>query len=71
SSAAASKLGVIPMEGSHWLSVKDVLAEVSKRGHEIVVLTLDNKILIDSLGMYELKTCPVPFKKEEMEELIR
>ncbi|XP_054065192.1 UDP-glucuronosyltransferase 1A1-like [Rissa tridactyla] len=71
SPAAAGKLLVIPMEGSHWLSMKEVLVEVSKRGHEIVVIAPDSKMLIDSTGTYELKTYPVPFKKEEMEELIR
>ncbi|NXT55713.1 UD11 glucuronosyltransferase, partial [Pluvianellus socialis] len=71
STAAAGKLLVFPMEGSHWLSMKEVLAELSKRGHEIVVIAPESKMLIDSLGMYELKMYPVPFKKEEMEELIR
>ncbi|NXH23483.1 UD11 glucuronosyltransferase, partial [Bucco capensis] len=68
--AAAGKLLVIPMEGSHWLSMKKVLAELSKRGHEIVVITPDSKMLIDSSKTYELKTYPVPFKQEEMEEHI-
>ncbi|NXE15279.1 UD11 glucuronosyltransferase, partial [Lophotis ruficrista] len=68
--AAAGKLLVIPMEGSHWLSMKEVLAELSKRGHEMVVIAPDSKMLIDSSRMYELKTYPVPFKKEEMEELL-
>ncbi|NXV41909.1 UD11 glucuronosyltransferase, partial [Uria aalge] len=70
SPAAAGKLLVIPMEGSHWLSMKEVLVELSERGHEIVVIAPDSKMLIDSAGTYELKTYPVPFKKEEMEELI-
>ncbi|NXR57186.1 UD11 glucuronosyltransferase, partial [Hippolais icterina] len=48
SPAAAGRLLVIPMEGSHWLSMKKVLVELSKRGHEIVVIAPDNKILIDS-----------------------
>ncbi|XP_061857932.1 UDP-glucuronosyltransferase 1A1-like [Colius striatus] len=69
--AAPGKLLVIPMEGSHWLSMKEVLAELSKRGHKIVVIAPDNKMLIDSSVTYELKTYPVPFKKEEMEELIK
>ncbi|XP_040461163.1 UDP-glucuronosyltransferase 1A1-like [Falco naumanni] len=69
--AAAGKLLVVPMEGSHWLSMKEVLVELSKRGHEIVVIAPDSKILIDSSVIYELKTYPVPFKKEEMEELMR
>ncbi|NXK40969.1 UD11 glucuronosyltransferase, partial [Piprites chloris] len=71
SPASAGKLLVIPMEGSHWLSMKEVLAELSKRGHEIVVLAPDNKILIDSSDVYDLKTYPVPIKKEEMEALMR
>ncbi|NWS22577.1 UD11 glucuronosyltransferase, partial [Pachyramphus minor] len=69
--ASAGKLLVIPMEGSHWLSMREVLAELSKRGHEIVVLAPDNKILINSSDVYELKTYPVPIKKEEMEALMR
>ncbi|NWH55370.1 UD11 glucuronosyltransferase, partial [Fregata magnificens] len=68
--AAAGKLLVIPMEGSHWLSMKEVLAELSTRGHEIVVIAPDSKMLIGSSGIYELKIYPVPFKKEEIEELI-
>ncbi|NXF99886.1 UD11 glucuronosyltransferase, partial [Sakesphorus luctuosus] len=71
SAASAGKLLVIPMEGSHWLSMKDVLAELSRRGHQIVVLAPDNKILIDSSDNYDLKTYPVPVKKEEMEAHIR
>uniref|UniRef100_A0A663M7T0 glucuronosyltransferase n=1 Tax=Athene cunicularia TaxID=194338 RepID=A0A663M7T0_ATHCN len=70
SPATAGKLLVIPMEGSHWLSMKKVLAQLSKRGHEIVVITPDSKMLIDSSRIYEMKTYPVPFKKEEMEELM-
>ncbi|NXW61634.1 UD11 glucuronosyltransferase, partial [Eurystomus gularis] len=69
--AAAGKLLVIPMEGSHWLSMKKVLIELSKRGHEIVVIAPDSKMLIDSSRAYELKTYPVPFRKDEMKESMR
>ncbi|XP_058695421.1 UDP-glucuronosyltransferase 1A1-like [Poecile atricapillus] len=71
SPAAAGKLLVIPMEGSHWLSMKKVLLELSKRGHEIVVIAPDNTLLIDSSGVYELKTYPMPLMKEVVEEHIR
>ncbi|NXU06327.1 UD13 glucuronosyltransferase, partial [Buphagus erythrorhynchus] len=70
SPATAGKLLVIPMEGSQWLSMKKVLVELSKKGHQMVVITPDNKILIDSADVYELKTYPVPFTKEDMEEYI-
>lgn len=66
--AAAGKLLVIPMEGSHWLSMKEVLAELGARGHEIVVVAPDSRILIDSSEMYKTKMYPVPFKKEDMEK---
>ncbi|NXV06407.1 UD11 glucuronosyltransferase, partial [Cettia cetti] len=71
SPAAAGKLLVIAPEGSHWLSMKKVLVELSKRGHEIVVIAPDNKILIDSSDIYELKTYPVPLRKEVVEEHVR
>ncbi|XP_075285743.1 UDP-glucuronosyltransferase 1A1 isoform X6 [Opisthocomus hoazin] len=70
SPAAAGKLLVVPMEGSHWLSMKQALTELSKRGHEVVVIAPESKMLIDSTGLYELKTYPAPFKKEAMEELL-
>ncbi|NXS34373.1 UD11 glucuronosyltransferase, partial [Pomatostomus ruficeps] len=70
-SATAGKLLVVPMEGSHWLSMREVLAELSQRGHEIVVMAPANTILIGASDTYELKTYPVPFSREEMEELIR
>ncbi|XP_065606861.1 UDP-glucuronosyltransferase 1A1-like [Cyrtonyx montezumae] len=70
STAAAGKLLVIPMDGSHWLSMKEVLAELSRRGHEIVVVAPDSNILIDSSESYTMKKYSAPYKQEEMEELL-
>ncbi|XP_067994225.1 UDP-glucuronosyltransferase 1A1-like isoform X8 [Melanerpes formicivorus] len=70
-SAAGGKLLVMPMEGSHWLSMKEVLAELSKRGHEIVVIAPESKLLIDSSSMYELKSYSVPFEEGELREYVR
>ncbi|NXS77990.1 UD11 glucuronosyltransferase, partial [Erpornis zantholeuca] len=70
SPATAGKLLVIPMEGSHWLSMRKVLVELSKRGHEIVVVAPESTLLIDSSDFYKLKTYPVPFKKEDLDEHI-
>lgn len=70
STAAAGKLLVIPMDGSHWLSMKEVLTVLSRKGHEIVVVAPDSNILIDSSGTFTTKTYPVPHKKEEIEELL-
>ncbi|NXY11441.1 UD11 glucuronosyltransferase, partial [Pteruthius melanotis] len=70
SPATAGKVLVIPMEGSHWLSMRKVLVELSKRGHEIVVVAPDDTLMIDSSGFYKMKTYPVPSMKEDMEEHI-
>ncbi|XP_042694307.1 UDP-glucuronosyltransferase 1A1-like [Centrocercus urophasianus] len=70
STAAAGKLLVVPMDGSHWLSMKEVLTELRRKGHEIVVVAPDSNILIDSSGTFTMKTYPVPYKQEEIEEIL-
>ncbi|NWT18310.1 UD11 glucuronosyltransferase, partial [Vireo altiloquus] len=70
SPAAGGKLLVVPMEGSHWLSMRKVLLELSKRGHEIVVVAPESTLLIRSSDSYELKTYPTSFKKEDLDEHI-
>lgn len=32
------KLLVVPMDGSHWLSMKQLVLKLKDRGHEVVVL---------------------------------
>ncbi|KAF6361675.1 hypothetical protein mRhiFer1_009905 [Rhinolophus ferrumequinum] len=36
--ALGDKVLVVPQEGSHWLSMKDIVELLSHRGHEVVVL---------------------------------
>ncbi|XP_048200449.1 UDP-glucuronosyltransferase 1A7 isoform X7 [Perognathus longimembris pacificus] len=36
--AQAGKLLVVPMDGSHWLSMRSVVEKLSQRGHEVVVV---------------------------------
>ncbi|NWH73759.1 UD11 glucuronosyltransferase, partial [Piaya cayana] len=71
SPAAAGKLLVIPMDGSHWLSMKEVLSELSKKGHEIVAIAPASSLLIASSEMFEFKTYPVPFETEDIEKNVR
>lgn len=61
--AAAGQLLVIPMEGSRWLCMKEALAELSQRGHEIVVIAPGSKMLIDFLSICELKMYPGAVEK--------
>ncbi|NWI17046.1 UD11 glucuronosyltransferase, partial [Crypturellus soui] len=69
--AAAGKLLVVPMEGSHWLSMRMVLGELSRRGHEVTVVAPEGSMLIGSSTTYTLKTYPAPFTKEEFDEFVR
>ncbi|KAH0621725.1 hypothetical protein JD844_023332 [Phrynosoma platyrhinos] len=70
--ASGGKLLVIPMEGSHWLSMKPVLKQLRQNGHEIVVVAPDvNMHIKPSENIYSLKTYPVPFTNEEMDEDFR
>uniref|UniRef100_A0A8C0FP32 glucuronosyltransferase n=1 Tax=Bubo bubo TaxID=30461 RepID=A0A8C0FP32_BUBBB len=51
--AAGGKLLVVPVDGSHWLSMREVLDVLSQKGHEI---------------NFVMKTYPIPFTKEEVHE---
>ncbi|XP_060088534.1 UDP-glucuronosyltransferase 1A1-like isoform X4 [Heteronotia binoei] len=63
------KLLVIPMDGSHWLSMQSVLNQLKQNGHEAVVVAPEINIHIKpSDDLYTMKTYPVPFTKEELEK---
>jgi len=44
----AGKVLVAPVDGSHWLSMKILVEELSRRGHEMVVLVPETSVLIGS-----------------------
>nr|XP_060639792.1 UDP-glucuronosyltransferase 1A1-like isoform X4 [Anolis sagrei ordinatus] len=70
--ASGGKLLVIPVDGSHWLSMKPVLKQLRQNGHEIVIVAPEVSLRIKPAeDFYTLKTYPVPFTAEEMEENIR
>lgn len=62
----AGKVLVTPMDGSHWLSMKILVEELSQRGHEVVVLVPETSILIGSSGNYITKIFPVPYTSAEL-----
>ncbi|XP_007941901.1 UDP-glucuronosyltransferase 1A1-like [Orycteropus afer afer] len=61
------KLLVIPMDGSHWLSMVSVVQQLQQRGHEAVVVTHEASVLIKEDTFYTLKRYPVPFQKRDLE----
>ncbi|XP_038604739.1 UDP-glucuronosyltransferase 1A1-like isoform X7 [Tachyglossus aculeatus] len=62
----AGKLLVIPVEGSHWLSMRLVLKELQNRGHEVLVLAPEANELNKDDEFYTLETYPVPYRNEEL-----
>ncbi|XP_032211124.1 UDP-glucuronosyltransferase 1-6-like isoform X4 [Mustela erminea] len=65
------RLLVVPQDGSHWLSMKDIVELLSEKGHDIVVLVPEVNLLLKESKHYTRKTYPVPFEQEELENRYR
>ncbi|XP_077169521.1 UDP-glucuronosyltransferase 1A1-like isoform X2 [Paroedura picta] len=69
---SGGRLLVIPMDGSHWLSMQSVLDQLKQKGHETVVIAPEVSLHIKpSDEVYTMKTYAVPFSKEELEGQFR
>lgn len=66
-SGEGGKLLVIPIDGSHWLSMLPVVEKLRDKGHEIVVVAPEINLRIHSSPLYTLKTYPVSYTKEFVE----
>ncbi|XP_063198256.1 UDP-glucuronosyltransferase 1A1-like [Chroicocephalus ridibundus] len=64
--ADGGKLLVVPMDGSHWLSMHSVLAALSQKEHKIVVVAPEVNLNVKASEYYTLKTYPVPLTREEL-----
>ncbi|XP_052378119.1 UDP-glucuronosyltransferase-like isoform X2 [Oncorhynchus keta] len=62
------KVLVMPVDGSHWLSMKLLVKELAARGHEMVVLVPDTSILIQGSDYYTTETFRVPYSKAQLDE---
>ncbi|NXE76116.1 UD11 glucuronosyltransferase, partial [Cochlearius cochlearius] len=67
SSAAGGKLLVVPVDGSRWLSMREVLDGLRQKGHEIVVVAPEVNIHIKPSENFIMKMYPIPFTKEEVD----
>ncbi|XP_010624402.1 UDP-glucuronosyltransferase 1-1 isoform X1 [Fukomys damarensis] len=63
----AGKLLVVPIDGSHWLSMVGVIQKLQQNGHEVVVLAPDALLHVKEGSSYTLKRYPVPFQREDVE----
>ncbi|XP_054236914.1 UDP-glucuronosyltransferase 1A8-like [Indicator indicator] len=65
------KLLVVPMAGSHWLSLQKVVEKLSERGHEVVVLMPEVSWQMKTTQAYTVKTHPVSVTLEELDNGFR
>ncbi|NWT18313.1 UD11 glucuronosyltransferase, partial [Vireo altiloquus] len=65
--AAAGRLLVVPADGSHWLSMKEVVDVLSQKGHEVVVVAPEVSLHIKPSKNFVMKMYSVPYTEEEME----
>nr|XP_034377851.1 UDP-glucuronosyltransferase 1-6-like [Arvicanthis niloticus] len=70
-SVLGGKLLVVPQDGSHWLSMKDIVEHLSERGHDIVVLVPEVNLLLGESRYYRRKSFPVPYDLEELQSRFR
>jgi len=64
--AAGGKLLVVPVDGSHWLSMREVLDALSQNGHEIVVVAPEINLHIKPRKNFFIKMYPVPSTQVEL-----
>ncbi|NXT26804.1 UD11 glucuronosyltransferase, partial [Syrrhaptes paradoxus] len=69
--AAGGKLLVVPVDGSHWLSMREALDGLRQKGHEIVVVAPDINLHIKPTNNFVMKTYPAPYTLEEMDEIMQ
>ncbi|XP_074857754.1 UDP-glucuronosyltransferase 1A1-like isoform X2 [Carettochelys insculpta] len=62
------RLLVVPMDGSHWLSMQAVVDSLRHRGHEIVIVAPEVSMHIKTSEIYVVKMFPVPFTEAELED---
>ncbi|XP_039511707.1 UDP-glucuronosyltransferase 1A1-like [Pimephales promelas] len=60
------KVLVMPVDGSHWLSMKILVEELSRMGHEMVVLVPETSFLIRASANYTTKSFRVPYTMAEL-----
>ncbi|XP_063286093.1 UDP-glucuronosyltransferase 1A1-like isoform X1 [Pelobates fuscus] len=66
----AGKLLVVPIDGSHWLSMRDVLDLLHQQGHHVVVIAPESTIHVSSSPSYHLKVYPVSISQAQMKKHI-
>ncbi|XP_057599999.1 UDP-glucuronosyltransferase 1A3-like isoform X3 [Hippopotamus amphibius kiboko] len=68
--AEAGKVLVVPMDGSHWLSMREAVRELHTRGHQAVVLSPELNVHIKAADFFTMKTYAIPFTQDKYDRLM-
>ncbi|XP_027146820.1 UDP-glucuronosyltransferase-like isoform X2 [Larimichthys crocea] len=61
------KVLVLPMDGSHWLSMKILVKELSRRGHDVLVMVPECSLLMKGSDSYKTEIYKVSYTKDELD----
>ncbi|XP_005672350.1 UDP glucuronosyltransferase 1 family, polypeptide A6 isoform X1 [Sus scrofa] len=68
--AEGGKVLVVPMEGSHWLSMRKAVQELHARGHQAVVLSPEVNMHIKAEDFFTVKSYATPYTQDEFDDLM-
>ncbi|TKS67449.1 UDP-glucuronosyltransferase 1-1 [Collichthys lucidus] len=61
------KILVLPVDGSHWLSMKILVKELSRRGHDVLVMVPECSLLMKGSDSYKTEIYKVPYTKDDLD----
>ncbi|XP_075141551.1 UDP-glucuronosyltransferase 1A6-like [Leptodactylus fuscus] len=64
--ADGGKLLVIPMDGSHWLSMRPLVEKLTQNGHDVLVVIPESSLSLGGSEKYTVRTFSVPYTSQEM-----
>ncbi|XP_051010473.1 LOW QUALITY PROTEIN: UDP-glucuronosyltransferase 1A5-like [Acomys russatus] len=68
--AEGAKVLVFPLDGSHWLSMREIVKELHAHGHQLVVLAPEVTMRIKEEEIFTFKTYAGPFTDEEYKQQV-
>ncbi|XP_028364823.1 UDP-glucuronosyltransferase 1A10-like [Phyllostomus discolor] len=69
--AQAGKLLVVPMDGSHWFTMRSIVESLVLRGHEVVVVRPEANWHLEISAKYTVKTYSTSYSLEDLNRLFK
>ncbi|KAM8919363.1 UDP-glucuronosyltransferase 1A9-like isoform 2-T2 [Lycaon pictus] len=69
--AEAGKLLVVPMDGSHWFTMRLVVEQLIQRGHELVLIIPEVSWQLGKSSNFTVKTYSTTYNLEELNQMFK